>query len=447
MPKVSVIVPVYDAEAHLARCVDSILRQEFTDLELILVDDGSTDGSPAICDAYAARDPRVRVIHKENEGVSVARNRGMAAAQGAYLQFLDADDWIPEDSTKLLVRAMEGNDVDMVIADFFRVVGERVSRKGDIDQEGAITREQYADCMLENPSDFYYGVVWNKLYRAPIVRDNHMEMDPNISWCEDFIFNMEYVLHCRSVYVLRVPVYYYVKTPGSLATQGASVASTVRMKLNVIEYYKRFYREMFDDKDYRDRQLDIYRFYTTFAGDDAIGPGTKRLGTERAAVRLPEDAKPGPLADIYLAQRLAERRLESAADQLDLTLTDVRAVSYLMIAGAATYEDLANYLDASTVTVRAEVARLAMKDIVSTSREVVDEDADGTGADRAGGRRPAKATVVRLAPGADDVTKAVSQASEDFVGLCTEGFSDEEAADYDALTRKAFANLRRVLVR
>lgn len=447
MPTVSVIVPVYNAQASLARCLDSILKQEYTDLELLVIDDGSTDGSPAICDEYAARDARVRVVHKENEGVSVARNRGIGEATGDYLQFLDADDWIPEDSTKLLVRAMETGDVDMVIADFFRVAGERVSRKGDIDQEGPITREQYADDMLESPSDFYYGVLWNKLYRRSIVASNKLGMDPNISWCEDFIFNMEYVLHCRGIYVLRVPVYYYVKTPGSLATQGASVANTVRMKLNVIEYYKRFYREMFDDKDYRSRQLDIYRFYTTFAGDDMVapGPGSVRLGQERAQVHLPEDAASGPLTDLYLAERLAARRLGGVADQLDLTLDDVRTVTYLLMAGSATYDDVADFLGTSTMAARAEVGRLSLKRLVTSGREVVDEGAPAAGGKAA--KRPAKATVVRLGPEAADATQAIRQASSDFSTLCLEGLSDDDKDAWRRLAASVSANLRRVLVR
>ncbi|MBR2595193.1 MAG: glycosyltransferase family 2 protein, partial [Solobacterium sp.] len=104
MPKVSVIIPVYNAEKNIERCADSVLNQEYRDLELIMVDDGSKDGTAAILDELAARDERVRVIHKPNGGVSETRNRALDMAAGKYVQFLDADDWIPADSTKLLVR-------------------------------------------------------------------------------------------------------------------------------------------------------------------------------------------------------------------------------------------------------------------------------------------------------------------------------------------------------
>ena len=126
-PAVSIIIPVYNAENFLARCVDSVLGQEYTDFELLLIDDGSKDKSGAMCDAYAASDSRVRVFHKENAGVSAARNQALSEARGTYIQFLDSDDWMTPDSTKLLVRAAEENDCDLVIADFYRVVGERVS--------------------------------------------------------------------------------------------------------------------------------------------------------------------------------------------------------------------------------------------------------------------------------------------------------------------------------
>lgn len=168
-PKVSIIVPVYNAEKSLARCVDSILNQEFRDFELILMDDGSKDRSGEICDGYARADARVVVVHKENTGVSDTRNQAIARARGTFLQFVDSDDWLTADATKLMVRAAEETGCDMVIADFYRVVGEMVSQKGDIDADQVIGREAFVGFMMENPADYYYGVLWNKLYRRSLV--------------------------------------------------------------------------------------------------------------------------------------------------------------------------------------------------------------------------------------------------------------------------------------
>ena len=189
-PVVSIIVPVYNASKTLRRCVDSVLKQEFPDFELLLVDDGSQDGSGAICDEYAALDPRVRVVHKENAGVSAARNDALDRAQGVFLQFLDSDDWITPDATKLLVRSAREHSCDMVVSDFYRVSGDRVSRRGEIDEEAVMSREDFASHMMENPADYYYGVLWNKLFRREIVEAHRLRMDVNIRWCEDFLFNL-----------------------------------------------------------------------------------------------------------------------------------------------------------------------------------------------------------------------------------------------------------------
>lgn len=217
-PAVSIIVPVYNGEKTLERCVDSVLKQEYKDFELFLINDGSSDKTREICERYAAADDRVLVIHKENSGVSESRNMAIAQAHGEYLQFLDCDDWITPDATKLLVRAAKEEQADLVIADFYRVIGERLSHKGDIEIDGVMDQEAFVGCMMEKPADFYYGVLWNKLYRRDIIMKHHLQMNPEISWCEDFMFNLEYIRHARRFYALHTPIYYYVKTKGSLAS-------------------------------------------------------------------------------------------------------------------------------------------------------------------------------------------------------------------------------------
>ena len=222
-PMVSIIVPVYNASKTLRRCVDSVLKQEYTDFELLLVDDGSRDDSGTICDEYAGKDPRVRVIHKANAGVSAARNDALDQARGEYLQFLDSDDWLSPDATRLLVRTAQETQCDLVIADFYRVSGERVSHKGEIDEEGVMSRETFAAYMMENPADYYYGVLWNKLFRRKIVEEYRLRMNEDLRWCEDFLFNLEYILHAETFAALRAPIYYYVKTKGSLVSQSMNL--------------------------------------------------------------------------------------------------------------------------------------------------------------------------------------------------------------------------------
>ena len=326
-PTVSIIVPVYNAKNYLQRCIDSILHQEYTDYELFLVDDGSTDGSGDICDAYAAADARITVIHKENTGVSDSRNLAISQACGTYLQFLDSDDWITPDATKLFVRAATEHDCDLVIADFYRVVGERVSHKGDIEDDGVLTREEFAAHMMENPADFYYGVLWNKLYRRDLVEKYHLRMDVSVNWCEDFLFNLEYILHANVFYALQAPVYYYVKTKGSLASQGLSITKTVKMKFMVFEYYNEFYKNVYDEKAYEKKRLSVYRFFLDAASDGTVPPtllpGAKKLGTERIPVCPSAISGEGILSEFYRNRKLLDRCLEAIALRNDLTLGEL----------------------------------------------------------------------------------------------------------------------------
>ena len=124
---ISVIVPVYNVEKYLRQCLDSVLAQTYRELEIILVDDGSTDGSGAICDEYATRDSRIKVVHQQNGGLSSARNAGLDLATGEYVAFVDSDDYIHETMLELLYQALVENNADTVICNF-----ERVDEKGDV---------------------------------------------------------------------------------------------------------------------------------------------------------------------------------------------------------------------------------------------------------------------------------------------------------------------------
>ena len=327
-PTVSIIVPVYNAEHTIGRCIESILNQEYTDFELLLVDDGSMDTSGAVCDGYAAVDSRVQVIHKENTGVSASRNLALDRARGTYLQFLDSDDWITSDATSSLVRAMESGPCDLVISDFYRVVGERVSQKGDIDEDGIMTREEFAAHMMEDPADFYYGVLWNKLYRRAIVEAHHLRMDPEISWCEDFMFNLEYIRYAEVFRAIQIPIYYYVKTKGSLASQSLTISQTVKMKLTVFECYHRFFKTVLDEDEYEKCRLKVYRFLLDAAGDGsvppAVLPNSQKLGNERMQVCPHVLDGEGVLYDAFRERKLLDRYLETAALKNDLALPDAK---------------------------------------------------------------------------------------------------------------------------
>ena len=263
-PCVTIIVPIYNAQATLHRCVESVLNQEFTDFELVLADDGSQDGSAVLCDQFAQADSRVRVLHKANSGVSDTRNQAMAQARGEYLQFLDADDWITPNATKLLVRSARQHQCDLVVADFYRVVGERVSPKGDIDEEGPFTREEFAAHMMENPADFYYGVLWNKLYRRTIIEAGRLRFQRELSWCEDFLFNLEYLKHVRLAAAVPEPVYYYVRRENSLVMTESTPRKALQIKRKTFAYYKRLYQQL---DLYEEQKGAVYRYLLSVATD------------------------------------------------------------------------------------------------------------------------------------------------------------------------------------
>lgn len=433
-PCVTIIVPIYNAEATLRRCVESVLGQEFADFELILADDGSKDGSGALCDAFAQSDSRVRVIHKENSGVSDTRNQAMDQARGRYLQFLDADDWITPNATKLLVRAAEEHGCDMVVSDFYRVVGKRVSPKGDIDEDGPLTRERYAAHMMEDPADFYYGVLWNKLYRRDIIQEHGLRMDPKISWCEDFLFNLEYIRHAETFFALQVPIYYYVKTEGSLASQGLSISKTIRTKLMLFEYYDQFYKTVLDEAEYEKRRLKVYRFLIDAAQDGATLPwplGSTRLGEERTQVHSSALAGEGFLYETFRERKLMDYYLEPAAQKNGLSLSEADLLLRLHRSGSGTRKELADFAGLTKSGLSILLQRLSAKGLIATAEA------------RAGGSE--KQLQISFPATAEAVLADVEKAYEDFETARLSGLTEEERARYAQLTSRIQDDIRSIL--
>lgn len=460
-PMVSIIVPIYNAEQYLRRCVDSILNQEYTDFELLLVNDGSTDASGDICEEYGDQDPRVIVIQKENTGVSDSRNRALDRARGKYLQFLDSDDWITQDATRLFVRAAEEYGCDMVISDFYRVVGERLSPKGDIEEEGVLTREEFAAHMMENPADFYYGVLWNKLYRRDIVEEHKLRMDTDISWCEDFMFNLEYICYAKVFYALHAPIYYYVKRKGSLASQGINISKTVKMKLNVFEYYNNFYKHVLEEEDYEKNRLQVYRFFIDAAGDGTVPPsilpGSKKLGDERVFVNTEILQAEGPAGEDYRKRKLLEHYLEPVALKGDLKVMDVR----LLLCLCEKHEwdsrrELADFAGISRTNLTSGLQRLTVKgflkveevkkpkpskkDKTTGKNKMKTAEMTETKRKERGGRIAAT-----ILPAADAVMKELEMAQRDYDAARFSGFTEEELIKYAELSEKIKENTKNIL--
>ena len=172
-PLISIIVPIYKVEPYLRRCLDSIVNQTYTNLEIILVDDGSPDGCPQICDEYAAKDKRIVVIHKENGGLSDARNAGLKIASGAFISFVDSDDWVNDHYIETLYLAQNKFNADLVIAEHQDIYDDYVCNKkaqqSNIFIENINRNETLKRLFCQNKSS--YTVAWGKLYRKQLLED------------------------------------------------------------------------------------------------------------------------------------------------------------------------------------------------------------------------------------------------------------------------------------
>ena len=207
MQLVSVIVPVYKTEKYLPKCIDSILNQTYNDFELILVDDGSPDNCPHICDKYAQSDSRIKVIHKKNGGVSSARNLGISVARGTYIWFVDSDDYIEPFSLQRLFEVQNSYNAELYV----------------------FNNRSVCELSTENVNDFfrkYYFTYalgfepWNKLYKRDVIIENHLQFDTQEKIGEDLLFNINYYKAifssgAKDIYFVGEDYYHYVERDNS----------------------------------------------------------------------------------------------------------------------------------------------------------------------------------------------------------------------------------------
>lgn len=236
MPKISVIVPVYKVEDLLGRCVNSILDQTFSDFELILVDDGSPDRSGDICDEYARRDSRIRVLHQKNGGVSTARNNGLQAAKGTYITFIDSDDRVLPDYLEHMLRELELCGADLLITGFLRCVPSGDTAVGTIDAlVCSDAASDYGIVMAQALEEGLLNPCWGKLYRADVIRS--LVFPREICWGEDTVFVLKCLRACKKIRFLPQHEYLYRHADDGLDRS---------FKLEKPGFMLRYYRELFD---------------------------------------------------------------------------------------------------------------------------------------------------------------------------------------------------------
>ena len=212
----TLVVPIYNMEKYLARCVDSLLGQTCRDFEIILVDDGSTDFSGTLCDSYAARYPElVRVIHKPNGGPSSARNAGLDAARGDFVTFPDPDDWVEPDYVGSFLRLQQEYPADMTCVGYYVDNGDFVQRIGDERAPYRMTGPEARRGLLLPPS--LQGFSWSKLYRMELIRRHSLRFPEDIHITEDIHFAYHYLSHCSEVcYAPSARCYHYCQTEDSI---------------------------------------------------------------------------------------------------------------------------------------------------------------------------------------------------------------------------------------
>lgn len=216
---ISIIVPVYQTEKYLRQCLDSIQQQTYQDWECILIDDGSSDGSPVICDEYANKDGRFKVAHQRNRGASAARNVGFAMARGEWITFVDADDSLHADALEYY-RQQTCNGVDMVMAGYKQVNEGHVEMFAEEGKEQRMDREQ-ALTMMYRPIWFpYQGYLWNKCYRKSVIDAYCLRFDEKIYFNEDRLFVTQYLCHAtgKIVYSSKVVYDYFVRSGSAMAS-------------------------------------------------------------------------------------------------------------------------------------------------------------------------------------------------------------------------------------
>jgi len=257
--KLSIIVPVYNSEKSLKKCVESILTQTFSDFELFLVNDGSKDKSPEICDAFAKMDERVHVIHKINGGVSSARNAGLDAASSKYVQFVDSDDYLSEKTSGILIDSMEMDNADLVIGGYIFDYGDQKDSH-DCQNIPTCDIKELKDDFGKLYSEYFINSPWNKLYLRELI---DFRFDTDVSLGEDLLFNLKYLSKINKLSCIKNTGYYYVITKEATLSRSFyknSFEITHKLYNETMSFCKRTFGEEFEDV-----RIDFMYFMGTYS--------------------------------------------------------------------------------------------------------------------------------------------------------------------------------------
>lgn len=242
-PLVSVIIPVYNVEKYLRECVDSVINQTYKNIEVILVDDGSTDSSGEICDEYEEKDSRITVIHKQNEGAAIARNVGMENASGEWFYFPDSDDYLELDMLSVLVGTANKKHADIIFFD-----AQSFTDDGSEVKQSYIAKNDYPECggkemfaRLQDNGDFHCPL-WSMFYNGDFLRRSGIKMIPNIIY-EDSVFGFEIMIEARLIVQLRRIFYHRRYRSGSVMMQTVRRSLHFRSRCEVYRAVRNYCKE------------------------------------------------------------------------------------------------------------------------------------------------------------------------------------------------------------
>lgn len=267
MPDISIIIPVYNVGQYLDKCIKSVINQTYKDIEIICVDDGSTDASSEICDKYGKIDSRIKVIHKTNGGLVSARQAGLKVSRGKYVGFVDGDDWIDKEMYECMFQIIEKYKVDMVETGVVDSYGESLEKERKYKLDGGIYEgEKFKNVILNNllyDGKFYsYGVntiyLWNKLFKKNFIYECYMKLDYKQSMFEDYASVYPYLIKHQSVAVVNKAFYHYRVVNNSLK----------RSKLNdamlILHLHTKLMEEVINKSVYKENFLHQFKFFKLF---------------------------------------------------------------------------------------------------------------------------------------------------------------------------------------
>ena len=263
-PMVSVVIPAYNVTKTLQRLLDCLLNQTWQNLQIILVDDGSEDGTVLMAREAAEKDPRLTVVTQGNLGISSARNAGLALCEGKYIRFIDADDTLPLDSIERMVRRAEKDGSELVIGGYDQYFGERRSFHNLAGRDDTVPCDDMMRHLCDHANSYFYGVLWNKLFLREIAEKQNCRFQEDLTWGEDFAFVMDYLAGVSRVSFMKDSLYDYRRSANSTSIRQVldcvkHPAENTRIKGDLYRHLKDMYRKRGLFEKYKKR-LWLYLF-------------------------------------------------------------------------------------------------------------------------------------------------------------------------------------------